>query len=85
MHTSRPIFAPQHDREVQLSATPLSSAAESGEISRSLGLVPSRQQQLPAGWPPAWLRFCDSSQPRQPRRSVVMPSLQRRHHALPAA
>jgi hypothetical protein len=85
MSLSRPIFAPRHDREVQLSATTLTTAAESGEISRSLGLLPQRQQQIPSGWPPACLRFCDSSQPRQPRRTVVMPSPQQRHHPLPAA
>jgi hypothetical protein len=85
MPMSRPIFAPQHPREVQLSTTVLTTAAESGAVGRDLGLLPARQHQLPAGWPPAWLRFCDSSQPRQPRQHTPMPIPRRQHHPLPAA
>lgn len=43
----RPIFAPHHNTEVQLSATALRPREESGDIAREAGLLPARQHQLP--------------------------------------
>jgi hypothetical protein len=56
---------PTLDREIPLSTIALSTAAESGDLSRDLGLIPARSHQPPAGLLLGWRRFLDaSSQPR---------------------
>lgn len=75
---SRPIHAPSHPREVQLSATSLSTAAESGAVARDLGYLPSRQTTPPqTGTLQGWRRFCDTPQPSGPSRPIVAPSARR--------
>lgn len=75
---SRPIHAPSHPREVQLSTTTLSTAAESGAVARDLGYLPSRQATPPqAGTLQGWRRFLDSAQPSGPSRPIVAPSASR--------
>jgi hypothetical protein len=43
----RPIFAPSHPCEVQLSATAISTNAESGAVARDFGLINARSHQPP--------------------------------------
>ena len=74
---SRPIHASSHPRESQLSATPLSVAAESGVVGRSLGFMPSRQTTPPADLQTGWRRFLDTTQPSGPSRPIVAPSARR--------
>ncbi len=44
----RPIHVPMHPFELQLSATKLSSAAESGTVARDLGFLPERELTPPS-------------------------------------
>jgi hypothetical protein len=74
----RPIHIPSHPREVQLSATTLTTAAESGAVARDLGFMPSRQTTPPqAGTLQGWRRVLDTPQPSGPSRPIVAPSARR--------
>lgn len=74
---SRPIHIPHHDCEVQLSAHPLTVAAESGTVARSIGFLPNRQTTPPQGLLLGWRRFCDTAQPSGPSHPIVAPSARR--------
>lgn len=74
---SRPIHAPSHPRESQLSTTTLSADAESGVVGRGLGYLPHRQTTPPADLQTGWRRFCDTTQPSGPSRPIVAPSARR--------
>jgi len=73
----RPIRIPSHPREVQLSATTLTTAAESGAVARDLGYLPARQTTPGAGALQGWRRFLDTPQPSGPSRPIVAPSARR--------
>ena len=81
----RPIHLPAHDREVQLSATSLTNAAESGDVGRRHGILPERSHQPPAGLLQSWRRFVDCSQPSRPTGTMPRPSDRRPAPRRPAA
>jgi hypothetical protein len=74
---SRPIHVSHHDREVQLSAQPLTAAAESGAVARDLGYLPARQTTPPQDLLLGWRRFLDTTQTSGPSRSIDPPSARR--------
>lgn len=74
---SRPIHSSVNPNEVQLSATSLSTAAESGAVARDLGYLPARQTTPQAGVVLGWRRFLDTTQPSGPSHPIVAPSARR--------
>ncbi len=81
----RLIYTPSHHHEVQLSAQPLTAAAESGAVARDLGYLPARQTTPPQGLLLGWRRFLDTTQTSGPSRSTTAPSARRAAPLRPVA